>query len=55
MQEVAALKMRRRFGHYLDLVAKKRQRILVTRDNRPMVVMAPADDIIDVCKSKGNR
>ena len=47
MQEVAALKMRRNFGHYLDIVAKKKEHVLITRSNRPMVVMVPADEYRD--------
>ncbi len=55
MEEVAALKMRQRFGHYLDLVAKGRKRVLITRANRPLVVMIPADEYDEGAEGPGRR
>lgn len=43
MKRISALTMRKQFGKYLDLVAKKREPVLISRANEPMVVMIPAD------------
>ena len=44
MRNITALQMRKKLGYYLDAVGKRKQRILVTRANRPLVVMVPAAD-----------
>lgn len=41
MRQITALQLRKKLGYYLDAVAKRKHPILVTRANRPMVVMSP--------------
>ena len=43
MRTVSALAFRRKFGSVLDEVAGKRQPITITRANRALVVLVPAD------------
>lgn len=44
MRTLSALTFRRKFGSVLDEVAGKRQPITITRANRALVVLVPADD-----------
>ena len=44
MQRISALTMRKKFGHYLDLVAEEKEPVLIERANRPMAVLVPAED-----------
>ncbi len=43
MNTVPALEFRRRFGEVLDEVVRTRQPITITRANKPLVVLVPAD------------
>jgi len=43
MQRISALTMRRKFGHYLDLVAENGETVVIERGHRPMVALIPAD------------
>lgn len=43
MRTLSALMFRRKFGSVLDEVAAKRQPITITRANRALVVLVPAD------------
>ncbi|MEK7668389.1 MAG: type II toxin-antitoxin system Phd/YefM family antitoxin [Gemmatimonadota bacterium] len=43
MRTLSALLFRRKFGSVLDEVAGKRQPITITRANRALVVLVPAD------------
>ena len=44
MHRIGALTMRKQFGKYLDLVAKKKQPVMISRANQPLVVMVPAEE-----------
>jgi prevent-host-death family protein len=44
VRTLSALAFRRKFGSVLDEVVRKRQPITVTRANRPLVVLVPADE-----------
>lgn len=44
MRTLSALAFRRKFGSVLDEVAGKRQPITITRANRALVVLVPADE-----------
>ena len=43
MKQIAALEFRRRFGEVLDEVVRRGEPVTVTRANRPLVVLVPAD------------
>ncbi|MBI4543002.1 MAG: type II toxin-antitoxin system Phd/YefM family antitoxin [Gemmatimonadetes bacterium] len=44
MKTLPALVFRRQFGQVLDDVARKREPVTITRGNRPLVVLVPAQD-----------
>ena len=44
MRTLSALAFRRKFGSVLDEVVGKRQPITITRANRALVVLVPADE-----------
>lgn len=44
MKILSALEVRKRFGSVLDMVAKKRVPVAISRANQPLVVMVPADE-----------
>jgi prevent-host-death family protein len=44
MRSIPALAFRRRFGRVLDEVVEKRQPVTITRANRALVVLVPAED-----------
>ncbi len=44
MKTMSALEVRKRFGSVLDLVAKKRIPVTISRANRPLAVLVPADE-----------
>jgi len=44
MRTISALAFRRKFGGVLDEVVRKRQPVTITRANRALVVLVPADD-----------
>jgi len=44
MHRISALTMRKKFGKYLDLVAKKKEPVLISRANRPMAVLIPVEE-----------
>ena len=43
MTQVNALVFRRKFGKLLDRVAKKHETIIISRANKPLVVLSPYD------------
>lgn len=47
MQSISALTLRKQFGKYLDLVAEKKETVMVSRANRPMVALIPAEQAED--------
>lgn len=44
MKIMSALDVRKRFGSVLDLVAKKRIPVTISRANKPLAVLVPADE-----------
>jgi prevent-host-death family protein len=44
MRTVSALEVRKKFGSILDLVAERRVTVAITRGNRRLVVMVPAEE-----------
>jgi prevent-host-death family protein len=44
MKRLSALEVRKKFGSVLDLVAQKRVPVTITRGDKPLVVMIPADE-----------
>ena len=44
MKTLNALTVRKRFGSVLDEVVRTREPITITRGNRPLVVLVPAED-----------
>lgn len=44
MKTMSALDVRKRFGSVLDLVAKKRIPVTISRANKPLAVLVPAHD-----------
>jgi prevent-host-death family protein len=44
MRTVSALEVRKKFGSILDLVAERRVPVAITRGNRRLVVMVPAEE-----------
>lgn len=44
MRRLSALEVRKKFGSVLDLVAQKRVPVTITRGDKPLVVMIPADE-----------
>lgn len=55
MRTLSALAFRRKFGSVLDEVVKKRHPITVTRANRALVVLVPADDYVGSDASAASR
>jgi len=47
MKRISALTMRRKFGHYIDLVAEQGETVIIERGHRPMVALIPADRVED--------
>jgi len=47
MRNISALTMRKQFGKYLDLVARKKETVVISRANRPMVALIPAERVED--------
>jgi len=45
MQKISALTMRRKFGHYIDLVSETKEPVVIERANRPLVALIPAEDV----------
>ncbi len=44
MKTMSALDVRKKFGSVLDLVAKKRIPVTISRANKPLAVIVPADE-----------
>lgn len=44
MRTMTALEVRKKFGAVLDLVAKKRIPVAISRANKPLAVLVPAED-----------
>ena len=44
MKTMSALEVRKRFGSVLDLVSKKRVPVTISRANKPLAVLVPAQD-----------
>jgi len=55
MQHVTALTMRKKFGHYLDLVANKKEPVIISRGHRPMVALIPAEQLEEYQRTVGDR
>ena len=45
MQTISAITMRRKFGHYMDVVSETKEPVVIERANRPMVALIPAEDL----------
>ncbi|HPD17913.1 MAG TPA: type II toxin-antitoxin system prevent-host-death family antitoxin [Planctomycetota bacterium] len=45
MQTISALTMRRKFGHYMDVVSETKEPVVIERANRPLVALIPAEDL----------
>jgi len=45
MQRVSALTLRKRLGEYIDVVAKNKEPVVVSRANEPLVAMIPAENL----------
>ena len=45
MQRISALSMRRKFGHFIDLVAETKEPVVIERAHRPLVALIPAEDL----------
>ena len=44
MKTMSALEVRKKFGSVLDMVSKKRIPVTISRANRPLAVLVPAED-----------
>ncbi|MDH3444260.1 MAG: type II toxin-antitoxin system Phd/YefM family antitoxin [Deltaproteobacteria bacterium] len=44
MKTMSALEVRKKFGSVLDMVSKKRIPVTISRANRPLAVLVPAQD-----------
>lgn len=44
MKTMSALEVRKQFGSVLDLVSKKRVPVTISRANKPLAVLVPAQD-----------
>ena len=44
MKTMSALEVRKQFGSVLDLVSKKRVAVTISRANKPLAVLVPAQD-----------
>ena len=44
MKTMSALDVRKKFGSVLDLVAKKRIPVTISRANKPLAILVPADE-----------
>jgi prevent-host-death family protein len=54
MKTLNALTVRKKFGSVLDEVWRDKVRIIVSRDNKPLVVMVPYDEY-ELEQDMGNR
>jgi len=53
MQKISALTMRKQFGKYLDLVADGKDPVLISRGERPMAVLIPAEEYAEYERAVG--
>lgn len=44
MKTVTALELRKKLGGFLNDVSKKKERILISRTNRPLAVLIPVEE-----------
>ena len=44
MKTMSALEVRKQFGSVLDLVSKKRVPVAISRANKPLAILVPAQD-----------
>lgn len=55
MKRLSALEVRKKFGSVLDLVAQQRIPVTITRGEKALVVMIPADEYEAMTRGRGAR